>query len=243
MASANTLLDEWSTEASASRVMRLLASCAHCKQGMQLACIFSTCKELLASFARARQRRRKPASLLGSQRVCSSLSSRLACACFPDFGPRVACFPDLRPGAAFLTPDHAGVTGMVDTLAPVAAPVDSNATQADAPPHPPPHQPPPEDDKGKAKQERGAPDAVVCVDVFGQYLSGIGGECLLTSTSHLPHLRHLSLSSCVFPACSVAPIAQVSSPHVAAFGPSTHQHSRTLSQPRARTHTHARRIG
>ena len=114
---------------------------------------------------------------------------------------QLACLwmlPHSRPAHAFLTPHHAGLPRGVDT-------------QADAALLPPPNQPPPEGDKEKAKQELGGLDAVVCVDVFGQYLSGIGGESLLTSAAHLPHLRHLSLSSCVFPACSVAPIAQVSS--------------------------------
>jgi hypothetical protein len=143
----------------------------------------------LASCARGARQKMCNAERLGAHAFLTIKTRLLAC---------VWMLPHSRPAHAFLTPHHAGVPSGVDT-------------QEDAALLPPPNQPPPEGDKERAKQKLGGLDAVVCVDIFGQYLSGIGGESLLTSAAHLPHLRHLSLSSCVFPACSVAPIAQVSS--------------------------------
>jgi len=43
----------------------------------------------------------------------------------------------------------------------------------------------------------------VCVDVYGQYLSGIGGESLLASAAALPHVQYLSLNLSAFPNASV----------------------------------------
>ena len=118
----------------------------------------------------------------------------------------------VRVSMTHVTDDQ--VLSLVETIDAVArlgvAPLEpAHAAQAALPPA---HQPPPEADAETAKQARRREDGAVCVDVFGQYLSGIAGECLLTSAAALGGLEHLSMSQCVFPACSVAPLAEVPPP-------------------------------